>query len=65
LFVKNDCPFAIEDISSILQCASLKAMQVQLRMRDYHQLFIYVQYASYPILEKLIGMRENTNITAQ
>ena len=33
-------------------------------MRDYHQLFICVQYASYPALKELIGIREDTNIAA-
>ena len=42
LFVKNDRPFVTEDISSILQCTSLEAMQVQLGIRDYHQLSICV-----------------------
>ena len=42
LFVKNDRPFVTEDISSILQCISLEAMQVQLGIRDYHQLSICV-----------------------
>ena len=65
LFVKNNCSFATEDISSILQCASLKAMQVQLGIRDYHQLSICVQHAHCPTLEELIGMREDTNIAVQ
>jgi len=65
LFVKNDCLFTTVDILSILWHASLKTMQVQLEMRDYHQLFIYVQYTSYSTLEELIGIREDTNIAAQ
>ena len=65
LFVKNDCSFTTEDISSILRRASLETMQVQLRIRDYHQLFICIRRAHCPTLEELIGMREDINIAAQ
>jgi len=36
LFVQTDCSFINENISLILQCANLKAMQVQLEIRDYY-----------------------------
>ena len=65
LSIKNDCSFATEDISLILRHASLEAMQVQLKIRDYCQLSICVQYAHCSTLEELIGIREDTNIAAQ
>jgi len=65
LSIKNDCSFATEDISLILQRASLEAMQVQLKIRDYYQLSICVQHAHCSTLEELIGMREDTDIAAQ
>ena len=65
LFVKNDHSFTTEDISSILRCASLEAIQVQVRIRDYCQLSICIRRAHCPTLKELIGMRENTNIAAQ
>jgi len=35
LFVQTDCSFTTENISSILQYTNLKAMQVQLGIKDY------------------------------
>ena len=62
LFVQTDCSFITENILSILQCANLKAIQVQLGIRDYCQLSICVWHAYCSTLEELIRMRKDINI---
>ena len=61
LFIKFDCLYTTEELSCVLQIASLKTMDVGIGIQDYRQMSVCVRHAYCPRLDELMMFNDKKN----
>jgi len=61
LFIKFDYLYTTEELSRVLQVASLKTMDVGIGIQDYRQMSVCVRHAHCPRLDELMMFNDNKN----